>query len=157
VRLSAVIQPPASISYFLFPISGNPPAAAAHTWQMTDAMPMPFSCTCRMPLGPAANANQLPMQMACAAGAGPNQELVLRKAKSLYAKGEKSICERITSGFVFISGIYAARARVKPPPPSPCGLAPGSNGPSGPRRRKQGRGSHRSRRQPTPLPLPGMC
>ena len=24
---------------------------------MADAMPMPFSCTCRMPLGPAANAN----------------------------------------------------------------------------------------------------
>jgi hypothetical protein len=35
---------------------------------------------------------------------------------------------------------------------TPWGRAPGSNEPSGPRRRKQGCGPHRSRRQPTPLP-----
>jgi hypothetical protein len=42
-------------------------------------------------------------------------------------------------------------ARTAAPPPL-GGRAPGSNEPSGPRRREQGRGPHRSRRQPTPLP-----
>jgi hypothetical protein len=64
VRLSAVIQPPASISYFLFPISGNP-AAAAHGRCHAKAIQlhMPYA------IGHWA---QLPMQMACAAGAGPH-------------------------------------------------------------------------------------
>jgi hypothetical protein len=50
VRLSAVIQPPASISYFLFP-------ATQLQLDMPDAMPMPFSCTCHWAQLPTANAN----------------------------------------------------------------------------------------------------
>jgi hypothetical protein len=48
-------------------------------------------------------------------------------------------------GLMHRKGARTAAASV------PYGHAPGSEGPSGPRRRKQSRGPHRSRRQPTPL------
>ena len=47
---------------------------------------------------------------------------------------------------------------MQPPPPPPWGRAPGYNEPSGPRRRKQGRGpssAARPEKKPTDLPLAG--
>jgi hypothetical protein len=60
VRLSAVIQPPASISYFLCPLSyflitGNPETSCQLQLHLPDALQL-----------------HMPMEMACAAGAGPN-------------------------------------------------------------------------------------